>query len=429
MSWAAHSGSFAGPAYRPAALPLRDRLHPVATLAILLGALLFNAALCFVNTNVFGVNDAMVMAMEGVLLMAAFAFALGRSPGVYVLLALFIAYMALLMSMRPALDPKSVRDIMIPIAFYALGRRLPDPRLADRAALWSGIVVVAMGLFEYFALDTYVAFFNIIKYYVARGTVAPSDVSADTGALFQSGVRPDARALLPFLGPHRTSSVFLEPVSTGNFGAILYLWALHRRSMRFRWLVGALGVVSIIMADARFGAYVSLAATGVYLVSARLPRAIWIAAPFLIMAILAVYGITTAEKVWSNDIGGRMLWTAMLLTSLDPSAVFGLSPDKPFLSDSGYAQTLNSIGLIGFIALWALFVLLPSETNRAWRYKAACATYICLLMLISDSVYTIKTAALFWFLLGTSDGAPASLMEPQAAGAASRRAAGAATSG
>lgn len=412
-------GGLAFPAVRPSSL--RDRLHPAAATAILLGALLFNAALCFVNTSIFGVNDAMVMAMEGVLLMAAFAFALGRSLAIYVILALFIAYMMALMALRPAIDPKSVRDILIPIAFYALGRRLPDPRLADRAALWSGLIVVAMGLFEYFALDTYVSFFNIIKYYVARGTVAPSDVSADAGALFQSGTRPDARALLPFLGPHRTSSVFLEPVSTGNFGAILYLWALHRKGVKARWLIGALGVVSIIMADARFGAYVSLIATGVYMIAGRLPRALWIAAPFLLMAVLAIYGLTTLERTWSNDIGGRMLWTAMLITSLSPDAVFGLSPDKPFLSDSGYAQTLNSIGLVGFVALWTLFILLPQETARAWRYKAAAATYMCLLMLISDSLYTIKTAALFWFLLGSSDGAPAALTNLQAAAGSLRR--------
>lgn len=400
-------GGFA--AWTARRVPLRDQLHPLATTLILLGALLFNAALCFVNTNVFGVNETMVMGMEAVLLAGAFAFALGRSLSVYVVLALFMTYMTLLMALRPGLDPKAVRDILIPIAFYALGRRMPDPRLADRAALWSGAIVVAVGLFEYFALETYVSVFNIIDYYVARGTVAPSDVSADAGALFQSGMRPDARALLPFLGPHRTSSVFLEPVSTGNFGALLYLWALHRQAMRRRWLLAALGIVCIIMADARFGAYVSLCATAVYLISGRLPRALLIAAPFLLMAVLAIYGLTTAERVWSNDIGGRMLWTALLLTSLSPDAVFGLSPEKPFLSDSGYAQTLNSIGLIGFAGLWALFILLPQETRRAWKYKAAAATYMCLLMLISDSLYTIKTAALFWFMLGTSDGAPAAL--------------------
>lgn len=392
------------PPYRAAPAGLRDRMHPAATMLVLIGALTFNAGLCFANTNLFAVNDTMVMAMEGLLLALAMCFAMGRAPGLYLVLVVFLAYAALLMALRPLVDPKAARDILIPIIFYALGRRLPDIRLADRAAFWSAAIVLAVGLFEYLAIDAYTSLFNIIKYYVARGTVAPSDVGEQTGALFQSGLRPDARALLSFLGPHRVSSVFLEPVSAGNFGAIVYLWALYRKGMRGRILLGAMGVAIVILADARFGAFVSIAATAAFLVAPRLPKALWVAAPFVIMAMLATYGLTTAEKVWSNDFGGRLLWTSMLLTSLSPDAVFGLSPDKPFLSDSGYAYTLNQIGLVGFACLWSLFVLLPEGSRRAWAFKAACATYICLLMLISDSVYTIKTAALFWFLIGTSDG-------------------------
>ncbi|MFC3695244.1 hypothetical protein [Chenggangzhangella methanolivorans] len=405
--------TFGAAGYAPPSL--RDRAHPAVTLFVLLAALLFNAALCFANTNVFAVNETLVMGAEGVILVVAFSFALGRSLGLYVLLAAFLSYAAFLMALRPMIDPKAVRDIMIPIAFYALGRRMPDPRLADRAALWSGALVVAFGLFEFLALDAYTSVFNIIRYYVARGTVAPSDVGADAGALFQSGMRPDARALLPFLGPHRASSVFLEPVSTGNFGAILILWALYRKTMRFRLTLALMGATAIVLADARFGASVSVAAAIAFLFSGRLPKAVFVAMPLLILSALAVYGLTTAEKTWSNDFGGRILWTAMLVTSLSPEAVFGLSPDKPFLSDSGYAYSLNQIGLIGFAALWALFVLLPDGSRRAWRFKAAAATYVCLLLLISDSVYTIKTAALLWFMLGVAGGAADP--EPSAAGA------------
>lgn len=385
---------------------LRDRLHPAATLLILLAALVFNAAFCFANTTLFAVNDTMVMAAEALILTAALAFALGRTLGLYVLLAAFLSYAAVLMALRPMIDPKAVRDVLIPIVFFALGRRMPDPRLADRAALWSGAIVLAFGLFEYFALEAYVSVFNVIKYYVARGTVAPSQVVETAGALFESGVRPDARALFPFLGVHRVSSVFLEPVSPGNFGAILILWALYRKDMRFRRTLGLMGAVAIILADARFGATVSVAAAAAFYLSGRVPKALFVAAPFLILAAIAIYGLTTAERVWGNDFSGRLLWTAMLLTSLSPEAVFGLSPDKPFLADSGYAYTLNQIGLIGFAALWTLFVLLPEGSRRAWRLKAAAATYICLLMVISDSVYTIKTAALLWFMLGVSAGAP-----------------------
>ena len=376
------------------------------TLALLVGALTFNTALCFVNTNVMGINDTMVMGSEVLLVTTALYLGLGRSAAPYVVLAVFISYAAMLMAMRPLLDPKAVRDFLIPIAFYMLGRSCRDPRLADRAALTCGLIVVVFGLFEFLALDVYVKYFNIIKYYVARGTVAPSDVKPDTGALFASGIRPDSRTLLPFLGPHRASSVFLEPISTGNFGAIIYIWCLNRKEMSKRWLTMATGIGAIILSDSRFGANVCIVATIAWFFAPRTPRFVWLAAPFFVLVGLTIYGFTSAEVNWQNNFGGRLLWTARLLTSLSPSAVWGLSPDKPFLSDSGYAYSLNQIGLIGVIGFWSLFIFTPERTPRAWRFKVSVAAYICLLMLVSDSVYSIKTAALLWFMTGTSDAAP-----------------------
>lgn len=374
-------------------------------LALLVGALTFNMALCFLNTNVMPVNDTMVMGCEVVLVATTLYLGLGRNAAPYLLLAVFLSYAALLMAMRPLIDPKAVRDFLIPIAFYLLGKTYNDPRLADRAALICGSIVVVFGLFEFLALDLYVTYFNIIKYYVARGTVAPSDVSSQTGALFASGLRPDSRTLLPFLGPHRASSVFLEPISTGNFGAILYIWTLNRKGMAHRWLTMATGLTAIVLSDSRFGANVCIVATVAYLAAPWTPRFVWLAAPFVVLIGLATYGFTSAEVNWQNNLAGRLLWTARLLTSLSPEAVWGLSPEKPFLSDSGYAYSLNQIGLIGVIGFWSLFIFTPENSPRAWRFKVCVAAYICLLMLVSDSVYSIKTAALLWFMTGTSDAA------------------------
>jgi len=377
---------------------------PTLPVALLVGALTFNMALCFINTNVMGINDTMVMGSEVVLVACALYLGLGRNAAPYLVLAIFFSYAILLMAMRPLLDPKAVRDFLIPIAFYLLGRSCNDVRLADRAALISGLIVVAFGLFEFLALDVYVSYFNIIKYYVARGTVAPTDVSSQTGALFASGVRPDARTLLPFLGPHRASSVFLEPISTGNFGAILYIWTLNRPGMAKRWLTMATGLTAIVLSDSRFGANVCIVATIAYLAAPITPRFVWLTAPFVMLIGLTIYGFTSAEVTWQNNFAGRLLWTARLVTSLSPEAVWGLSPDKPFLSDSGYAYSLNQIGLLGALGFWSLFIFAPERSPRAWRFKVCVATYICLLMIVSDSVYSIKTAALLWFMTGASDG-------------------------
>lgn len=395
-----------GPADAPrrGILQWRDRLHRPAMLGVLLLALTFNAVLCLVNTVAFRVSDVLVMGSEMLLISATLAFAIDRRAAFPLILAVFLAYMALLMAMRPLIDPKAVRDFLIPLAFYFAARRMPDPRLADRAALLSGLIVVGFGLFEYFALDTFTQYFNIIRYYVARGTVSPTELTGDS-TLFTSGTRPDARNILPFLGQHRVSSVFLEPVSMGNFGAILILWALCRQGMAHRWWVFGLGAVCIILADARFGEYVCLLAFAMLVCPVKPPRLVWLALPFAILVALACYGFAVGNIRWGNDFGGRLIWTAQLVTSLDPSAVFGLSPEKPFFSDSGYAYSLNQIGLLGCAAFWALLIFAPLRTRQAWLFKMCAATYFVLLLVISDSPYSIKTAALLWFMVGTLDGA------------------------
>lgn len=151
-----------------------SRPMPILPLALLIGALTFNMALCFINTNVMGINDTIVMGCEVVLVATALYLGLGRNAAPYLLLAIFLSYAAMLMAMRPLIDPKAVRDFLIPIAFYLLGKSCNDPRLADRAALLCGIIVVVVGLFEFVALDVYLTYFNIIKYYVARGSLVKS---------------------------------------------------------------------------------------------------------------------------------------------------------------------------------------------------------------------------------------------------------------
>lgn len=381
----------------------RQRFHEPVILLVLTGALTFNLMLCFVNTVVFPVNDTLVMGCELILITIAFSMVLGTNAALYLVLGVFLSYMAMIMAMRPLIDPKAVRDFLIPIAFYALGRTYADPRIADRAALISGLIVVGFGLFEYFFLDIYLQYFNIIAYYVARGTVAANTVS-EGQTLFASGIRPTARNILPFLGQHRVSSVFLEPVSAGNFGAIVYMWALFRRDMRWRWTTLATGVVAIALSDARFGLNVCFVITALWLVPWRMPRLVWFVMPFAWLLGLGIYGMMSAQVDWDDNFGGRLLWTARLLTSLDWRGVFGISPLTPFLADSGYAYMLNELGIFGVLGFWALFIYIKENNAYAWRFKMFAATYFCLNLLISNSLFSIKTAALLWFMLGTSDG-------------------------
>ena len=189
----------------------------------------------------------------------------------------------------------------------------------------------------------------------------------------------------------------------GNFAVIVYSWMLFRgRAFAARWVVLALAFTVVALADARFGLYTCVLITLLYPIYPLLPRLVWTVAPFLLLAVIAVYGVTSVVGGGPNDIAGRFAVTAHILTQLSPGVVFGVETTDLFVADSGLAYTLTAFGIGGFMALWTVFVHAPFTDARGWRFHSMGIVYLILLMLISDSFYSIKTAALFWFLVGTA---------------------------
>jgi putative polymerase len=106
------------------------------------------------------------------------------------------------------------------------------------------------------------------------------------------------------------------------------------------------------------------------------------------------------------------------LSTIDAAQALGMrattSAAMVVLSDSGYASIIAEFGAIGAAGLGALFVFAsPAESRLSWRFKLFVCFYLIVLLTISTSFLSIKTAALLWFLAGgTSEGtacAPKSL--------------------
>lgn len=373
----------------------------LATIAVL-GGLTFNAFLCFLNTNVMGIRESHVMLFEMALIGCAYLAALSRRIDLYLVSAFFLSYMLLLFALRGEIDLKAVRDVLIPIGFYFMGTQVRDIRLADRLVTISIAIVLAFGLFEYFLTELYLDFFNVLGYFIARGSLTVEDTFGATRGLFISGLRPEPRTLLSFLGQHRVSSVFLEPVSAGNFGAIVFAWALFRTDMRYRFVVMAAAIATVVLADARFGFYTCILMTLMLPFYRLAAKPVWMVLPFLLLALIAVYGLATGTDGGANDIAGRFKVTAAILTRLDLPVVLGIATTDEFTADSGLAYTLTKFGLFGFVALWAALVFAPFKDAKAWSFHSMVLIYLLLLMIISNSFFSIKTAALLWFVLGTA---------------------------
>jgi putative polymerase len=390
-------------AARPKDASFTDSARPKIMAAIVFATLVFNFVLCFVNTNVLRISSGTVIIAELGLIGAALLLVLLRSRDILILLGVWIAYGILLSALHGSFDPKPIRDMMIPIIFYYAGREVGSTEMGDRLVTTAIVTVLAIGLFEYFFLPLYVKYFDILGYYVSRGTVEASAAETSSDRLFVSGMRYEGRTLLPFLGEHRVSSIFLEPVSVGNFGAICFAWLTLRHWRRPVTLVlRLLPVIAIfVFADARFGLLISLAGVAVIAVARFIGWMPVLLTPFAIALILACVGFAYPDVAWDNTLPGRLLLCGQMLAGLTPGELFAFDRVDRFTADSGYTYTFTQIGFIGFTALWTLFVIAPCRDLQAWRFRLFIALYVALLLTISNSIYSIKTGGLVWYLLGT----------------------------
>jgi len=389
------------------------------------GAVLYNVLLCFINTNLFGISPTAVVLVEIALIGAALGLIWHRSYTLYTVLLLFAVYFLALMVIRSEFDPKILRDLLIPIVFFFVGRSLGCTRSADRLVTFLIIVALSFALFEWFAPGMFLHYFNVVNYYIARGTVSGLD-SENTFVLssgFFNSSRFDNRTLLPFLGDHRVSGIFLEAPSVGNFGAIVFAWVLLRERKNY-WTFGAkLAAIAaiVVLADARFGLYFCIITLIIYAATPYIRTSVLFITPFLVIIALASYAAVSWEGTWDNTITGRLLYAGHILTTLDPLEFYGLLGSNinigvnfavNAVNDSGYAYALIKMGLFGVAGIWALFALAPVRERDALRYKNFVACYYIVLLTISASVFTIKTAALLWFLYGTLSNPSRAEMDP-----------------
>lgn len=411
------SSTLAFPAATPGAVACPKAIARLLAPFLVAASVLYNFLLCFVDTKLFSIGTHVVIACEIVIIAAAFAIVWHRSATQYIILLLLAGYFYVIMLIRSEFDPKVLRDLLIPFAFFLMGSYLGSFRSADR--LVTALLFFALGvvLFEWLALNTYLHYFDPIKYYVARGTEANLQADSANGVfikandtvagLYINSTRFEARTLLPFLGEHRASGVFLEPVSAGNFGAIVFAWIFlrdrhHLAVFLFKTLAVA---IILVLADARYGFYLSVSIVVIYFMASLSRPTMLFLAPFAVIMAL-VYAAIGWQGTSDNGLVGRLLATGHSLSMLDAFQVLGLQMSNFFVSgyagDSGYGYVLVKIGLVGAAAIWGLFAYAPGIANHdVWRFKVFIAVYITSLLAISASLFSIKTAALLWFLYGT----------------------------
>jgi putative polymerase len=371
---------------------------------ILLAAVAYQAVLCLLNTFGLRTSVAVVGMTEALIILACLPMLVRRlRPGLIIIGLVAVAYFCIGAIASGQLNPKTFRDLAIPLSFFWLGCNLGRPEVVDRALVSIVTVVLGLGLFELLMLDTYTRFFDIFSYYVSTGNLAPITDYVRESKLQLNGTRPEGigRTLLPsLLGSHRVSSVFLEPVSLGNFATITAAWGLSRdlRDWRKGVFFVSSAVVMIILCDSRFALILVplMLLTRVFLHGAALNLALL--APFIAIGLVLLVGVTTSE--YGDNFMGRIALSGWALLEFDVELLLAITTPR-FYGDMGYAYLIAGFGLPLCLLLWFSIWLQPMPDERGRRFRAFIALYISLILAISgSSLFAFKTSALLWCMLG-----------------------------
>ena len=383
---------------------------------LVIGSVLFNSTLAAVNSHLAPLTPSVVIGTEILFVVAAHAVALinySRMMTPWYVFLLFITIGALFRSVAlGAFDMKGFRDVLLIPTFVVLGMTFDKSRLI-RVIVMLQLIILAFLLLE--ALDTasFAALFNVEDYWInTRGWSADDFWNPESG-LFISATRPDER-FFKFVDLHRLSSIFLEPVSLGNYCVIIvaFVCAIYNR---LSWSTRGFFILSTIVllagSDGRLAAVCCAAIIALTLFVHRLPRYsafIYLPAVTITAFILVGYG---GLRSGADDFPGRIAYTAELLGSWDIREWLAIS-SKPVEAsmDSGLAYLILSQSLLGVVVIWAFIVFVSLEDTVAKvRFTHALALYISLTLMVSYSLFTIKTASLLWFIHG-------SLQRPRSSG-------------
>lgn len=369
---------------------------------LLFAALLYQPFLCFINTNVFTIKPVFLMLTEaGLLGIVALNFL--RGPISLPMLGLFTFVFAnafILVLFQQYFDPKTIRNLMIPILMLWLGMQYNNRISTDTLMKVFTWIVIIVGLFEFILPEIYAMVFNVINFHISIGRASEKALQYAEGGFSLNGVRWGGRNLLPFLGDHRTSSIFLETVNMSNFGVLLASWGLSKKNMRSGFFFVFAALLIAVLADSRFAStLISVLILLRVALSTRLLEVFSYLSPFLIL-MLCFYLEDPANL---DNFKSRLGTTGYFILNFKPSELFGLSNyHYSMFVDQGYAYLFHFSGLFIALLMWFSYCRLQTKSEEGRLFKSLFGILIAANLAISgDSIFAFKWVAVAWFLLGT----------------------------
>jgi putative polymerase len=382
-------------------------MNSAATGTVLISAVCFNALLSIINGHVIALQRAHVIFTEVFVYVAALTiliFNADRKMLSWFLLAVFITLNGLLLSVgNSAFNPKDIRDVLVIPIFVMLG-------MAHRAkGLMAPIVILqtivfAVALLEAIRPDVYSEIFQVLNYYVNTRDFSTDAFWNTESNLFLSATRPGER-FFGFVDLHRLSSVFLEPVSLGNYCVIISILVMASwRELTYgaRWYLIGSTLILLVGCDGRLAA-LSLLIISVALIFLRNVSSRWSVFYLPLVLFMSAVFVASFDLDPTNDnFSGRLAGSISTLSQIGLRGLAGLDTEASGgAADSGIAYFVLTQSVVGVIVIWLSVCLLPVGRNYATRlYVHGTTIFIPLTLMVSYSFFSIKVASLIWFAYG-----------------------------
>ncbi len=375
--------------------------------AIVFAAVTMNFFLAMMNANALDISRNIVIGGEVLIVLLSVAVCIKAfnklmTPWVAVIWVLGILFVTLSL-FRESIEPKFFRDVLIFPVFVMLGLAYAKGNIIRLFMVLQALIAGVM-LFEGLFVDLFGDLVNPLSYYLnTRDWVDENSFWKSDSVLFISAWRPQDR-FFSIVDIHRLSSVFLEPVSLGNWLVIvaIFMIAMWREMSREAVIFfAATSVMILIGCDGRFATVSCLIILAVSAMALKLPRYF----PFIYLPAAvagAVLVVLYLDPSRGDDFLGRLARSVELLQLMDVSSILGVDMDLIRRgADSGISYIILTQSIVGLAVFWcAICFLQPQNTRMSILCLNGVAIYVALNLLISYSMFSLKTAAPLWFLYG-----------------------------
>jgi putative polymerase len=382
-------------------------MNPAVTECVLILAVCFNAILAVLNGHGLTLQREHVVFAEIAVYVTALAilvFNADRRMLPWFLLALFIVLNGLLLSLgNGAFNPKYMRDVFVIPIFIMLGMTYSS-RSLTKPILILQTIVFGVAVLEALSPEAYSEIFQILKYYVNTRDFSEKSFWNSESTLFLSATRPGDR-FFAFVNLHRVSSIFLEPVSLGNYCVIVavFLIACWRElSVGTRLYLAGSTAALIIGCDGRLAASsIVIVLIGTAFLRNFSSRWSFLYLPMiLVLSALFAWGFNL--DAGKDNFSGRVAGSIATLSQVNLLGLMGLdAQSSDQAADSGITYFVLTQSFVGVIVIWFAICLLPAGRSYATRlYVHGIAMFVPLNLMVSNSFFSIKVAALMWFSFG-----------------------------